>query len=80
MAGLNKGFYLEKHDYYIGEDNIVDVEGLVFLLLPLLAMIILVLLREKIGVKSSKKHYMVGIIIGGTILVVYMIWNFFYRT
>ena len=50
------------------------------MLLPLLALVILALLREKIGAKSSKKGYAVGMIIGVAILVVCLIWNFFCRT
>ena len=57
----------------------MNVENVVFLLLPLLALVILALLREKIGVKSSKKGIAVGVIMGGAV-VVDSIWNFFYRT
>ena len=58
----------------------MNVEDIIIIVLPLIAMVILVLLREKIGAKSSKKGYAVGLTIGVAIVVVYLIWNFFYRT
>jgi len=58
----------------------VNVEDIIIIVLPMIAMVILVLLREKIGVKSSKKGYAVGLTIGVAIVAVYLIWNFFYRT
>ena len=46
--------------------------------LPLLALIMIVKTRSS-ALKSSKKGLIVGAIIGGAVVVLYLIWNFFYR-
>lgn len=52
---------------------------LLVLLLPLLALVVIVKIRSS-ALESNKKGITVGMIIGVAVVVLYLIWNFFYRT